>query len=133
MTVWGTWERLGGSSLPQPAAVSVVGDRLDVFTPAADSTVRHGWGSGSKWDGWEDLGGDFISAPEAGAGGRTGWTSSPSARTALCVTSGSNGARWGAWENLAGEPHSKPVAVCWAAHRLDIFARGKGSTLQHLW
>ena len=42
-----------------------------------------------------------------------------------------DGAGWSTWSSLGGATFSAPAAVATSANRIDLWARGGGSALQH--
>jgi hypothetical protein len=141
------WDRLGGTVIASPTAISWGPDRLDIFGVGTDNGVYHKWWGDSDWrpdplnpDVWEALG-----SPDA-----SGVFSTPTVvswglgRLDVFVVGSDTsmyhkafeGGTWypdgqDNWERLGGNFAGAPAAVCWGPDRIDIFASGIDAQLWH--
>ncbi|KAK9437889.1 peptidoglycan binding protein [Metarhizium brunneum] len=132
---YGTWhpagesfEHLGGKLAGNVAAVTRAEEHVAFFARGQDGKCHSKWYSGG-WSDWMSRGGDVQGDIAAVSWGHAG------TRTDLFMRGADNaihhkyydGAAWTpgveTWTSLGGNTTGSPKAICWAAGRIDVFAR----------
>lgn len=103
-TFAGSWTRLDGCILGQPAAYGSPGGRIDLFVRGADNRAYHRTLQNRRWSPWIPLGGDITDAPTVAFTSPDNWT---------LYARGRDGQVWqrgpsGAWSSI-GAPGGKPI------------------------
>jgi len=104
---------------------------VDVLVRGADSAIwRTTWTT--SWSAWTSVGGLVTSsAPAVTSRGTDRLDLFARGTDGQVYRTFNDGAGWSAWTSLGGATASTPAAVASSANRIDLWARGAGSALQH--
>jgi hypothetical protein len=120
-----------GGSIRSPLSCVYAGATTRCFARGTDDTLRTVLHDGAAWGGWSSLGGTLTGPPSclpSGGAGRIACLAPGSAGALLDKRF--DGASWGPFGSAGGAVAGRVVPVPLGDNRIELFARGMGSTLE---
>jgi len=130
------WIALGSSMAVDPTtnpdAISIDGNRLDVFARGSDDALYHitSLDGGGTWGAWESLGGVLTSAPTVASWGSNRMDVLVRGADNAIWHRAWNGSGWTNWGSLGGSFSSAPDAASWGPDHLSVVAKDGANNLQ---